>query len=327
MKGIEKSKAQKIIDKIQSGDFDENDIDNLFMRLRAYSNGNVVFREISDFVAHNDLRDRGLTNQSLQAMYYSIKYFMEYVSPKKSLDITSPFPVWIKTLIQYQIDKIDENKLKSEHNVSRARLKSRVDNGFKVDKKNKTAVIKEGKLSDQTLSAIQYVMSFIISKEAFSQKELVQQLIKVIEENNLTHNKDTIEAQSNKIAMSVILLLHKSEFDIKGHKPGYCSVSPEKESISHNVRHVDKDGNDVEFEESFGKLQVNGYVVLDKNGTDLTVSHPIMSTELDAEDWCSETLFHIEPFSDQIPNHLCKRLKITDDLCVTEDFKLAAVIA
>jgi hypothetical protein len=307
MKGIEKSKAQKIIDKIQSGDFDENDIDNLFMRLRAYSNGNLVFREISDFVAHNDLRDRGLTNQSLQAMYYSIKYFMEYVSPKKSLDVTSPFPVWIKTLIQYQIDKIDENKLKAEHNVSRARLKSRVDNGFKVDKKNKTAVIKEGKLSDQTLSAIQYVMSFIISKVAFSQKELVQQLIKVIEENNLTHNKDTIEAQSNKIAISVILLLHKSEFDIK-------------------VRHVDKDGNDVEFEESFGKLQVNGYVLLDKDGTDLTVSHPIMSTELDAEDWCSETLFHIEPFSDQIPNHLCKRLKLTDDLCVTEDFKLAAVI-
>tara|TARA_Y100001956_G_C4086157_1_gene170747 strand:- start:749 stop:1042 length:294 start_codon:yes stop_codon:yes gene_type:complete len=90
MKGIEKSKTQKIIDKIQNDNFDENDIDNLFMKLRAYSGGNTVFREIADFVAHNDLRDRGITNQSLQAMYYSIKYFIEYVSPKKTLDIASP---------------------------------------------------------------------------------------------------------------------------------------------------------------------------------------------------------------------------------------------
>ena len=37
MKQEEKIKAQKIIDKIETGNFDENDIDSLFMKLRPYS--------------------------------------------------------------------------------------------------------------------------------------------------------------------------------------------------------------------------------------------------------------------------------------------------
>ena len=65
MKFIEKTKVQKIVEKIESGHFDENDIDNIFMKLRAYSKNFWVFREIADFVAHNDERDRGLVNQAL----------------------------------------------------------------------------------------------------------------------------------------------------------------------------------------------------------------------------------------------------------------------
>lgn len=45
MKSIEKGKVQKIVDKIQSGNFDENDIDNIFMKLRAYSANFNVFRD------------------------------------------------------------------------------------------------------------------------------------------------------------------------------------------------------------------------------------------------------------------------------------------
>jgi len=101
--------------------------------LRASSYNNIIFREIADFVAHNDKRDRGLTNQSLEAMYYSLKYFLEYTSPKISLDIAKPFPIWIKKLIKYQVDKIDEEKLREKFSVGKERLKTRIDKGFKDD--------------------------------------------------------------------------------------------------------------------------------------------------------------------------------------------------
>lgn len=322
MKNLEKTKAQKIINKIQTGNFDENDVDNLLMRLRASSHENIVFREIADFVAHNDKRDRGLTNQSLEAMYYSMKYFLEYTSPKISLDITKPFPIWIKTLIKYQIDKIDEEKLREKFFVGQGRLKIRIDKGFKDDKKTKKTLLKNGKLSIETLRAIQYVMSFIISKEAFSQKDLIDQIINVLSQNKISFDKDKILTESNRITLCVLLLLHNSKFDYKGHKLGYCSISPEKESISHNTNFIDNDGNKIDIHESFGNLQILGHVVLKKDGKDLTIAYPIMSTDLDVKEWCSETLFNIEPLGETNSKHLCNRLKLGKDLIISENFKL-----
>lgn len=123
------------------------------------------------------------------------------------------------------------------------------------------------------------------------------------------------------------MLFHHSEFDFKGYKPGRCNVSSEKQSISHNVKFVDADGNEVEHDESFGNLSVNGTITLEKDGKDLSITHTIMTTNLSSEVWCSDGLFHIEPFSDEIPNHMCKRLKLDVDLCLNEEFKLSGVSA
>ena len=81
VKSNEKRKTQGLINKIQSGQFDENDVDGLFMKLRAYSTGFRVFREIADLIAHNDQRNHGLVNQALETVYLRMKFFMEYHSP------------------------------------------------------------------------------------------------------------------------------------------------------------------------------------------------------------------------------------------------------
>ena len=319
MRSLEKTKAQKIVNRIQYGDFDENDVDNLFMRLRASSYKNIVFKEIADFVAHNDKRDRGITNKSLEAMYYSMKYFLEYTSPQISLDIAKPFPIWIKQLIKYQIDKINEEILREKFSVGKERLKTRIDKGFKDDKKT---LLKKDKLSIETLHAIQYVMSFIISKEAFSQQDLINQIITVLYQNDISFDKNKILAQADKITLCVLLLLHNSEFDYKGYKLAYCTINPEKESISYNTNFVNKDGNKIDIDENFGNLQAMGHVILDKDGQDLTIAYPIMSTDLNVEEWCTESLFNIEPLGKTNSKYLCKRLKLGEELVISEDFKL-----
>ena len=324
MKLIEKSKAQKIVNKIQRDQFDENDIDSLFMRLRAYSKGNHVFKEIADFVAHNDERDRGLANKSLETMYLRMKFFIEYNSPNKSLDISSEFPLWIKKLMLLQVDKFDERELKDKCNVSQQRLKSRIDNGFKENKKNKTALLKQGKLSSDTLKAIQHVMSFLISKSAFTQNELISELMDVIRSNDIALDSDLFLLQANKITLCTMLLLHNATFDIKGHKLGYTKIDCESSSISFNTRFID--GDDVKSNETFGKLSINGYVVIDNNGKDATISSPLMETNLDAVEWCNDDMFTIKPLSGDIPNHLCKRLSFSDGLHISESFKLSSSI-
>ncbi|HDY7526498.1 TPA: hypothetical protein RQJ54_004464 [Vibrio vulnificus] len=327
MKLIEKNKAQKLVEKIQANQFDENDIDSLFMRLRAYSKGKYVFREIADFVAHNDARDRGLANKSLKTMYLRMKFFLEYNSPKKFLDISSEFPLWIKRLMLLQVDKFDENNLKDKFNVSKERLKTRIDNGFKEDKQAKTAILKNGKLSSDTFNAINHVMSFLISQPAFTQKELISELIYVIQANGLNLDRDLFFLQSDKITLCTMLLLHNASFDFKGHKPGYTRISCEKEAISFNTRFVDTEGNVVENNETFGKLSINGYVILDNNGVDVTMVHPLMQTDLDASDWCCEDMLTIQPWSEDYPNHLCKKLSFDDGLHLSENFQLSNATA
>lgn len=327
MKPVERNKVQKLVGKIESGFFDENDIDGLFMKLRAYSAGFPIFREISDFVAHNDIRDRGLANQSLETMYLRMKFFLEYNSPKKSLNLGSPFPLWIMHLMKHQIEKTEESALRGKFNVTRRRLSSRIDNGFKVDKKKKVVVLKEGKLSEQTFEAIKYVMSFISGKSAFSQSELVSELIGVMNKNGLTFDEAIIQTQAEKLTICTLLLFHHAEFDYKGFKPGLCEIASEKESISYNTKFVDPEGNEIEYQESYGKLSIRGRVTLENDGKEVSIAHDVMSTDLNVEEWCAENLFHIESASEQAPDYLCKRLKLDCNLALNGDFKLTAVSA
>ncbi len=327
MKPVEKNKTQKLVKKIETGHFDENDIDSLFMKLRAYSTGFPVFREVADFVAHNDNRNRGLANQSLETMYLRMKYFLEYNSPMKTLDLSSPFPIWIKKLMKLQVEKCDEADLRKKFNITRQRLVSRIDSAFKEDKKNKVALYRQGKLSKSTFKAIQHIMSFISGNASFGQDELLDELVSVLKKNQLEFDESVLRELSDKITVCVLLLFHHSKFDFKGYKPGRCIVSSEKESILYNMKFVDADGNEVEHEESFGNLSVNGTITLEKNGMDLSITHTIMTTNLSSEVWCSGGLFHIEPFSDEMPNHMYKRLKLDVDLCLNEEFKLSEVSA
>ena len=323
MKAIERNKAQKLVERIQKNQFDENDIDSLFMKLRAYSKGKDIFREIADFVAHNDARDRGLASKSLETMYLRMKFFVEYNSPKKSLDITSEFPLWIKRLMILQVDKCNESELQDKFKVTKQRLKSRIENGFKDNKKSKTTMLKNGKLSIETFKAIQHVMSFLVSQSAFTQDELISELVKVIKDNGINIDEESFLLQSNKITLCTMLLLHNASYDFKGHKLGSTRITCERELVMLNTRYIDGYGNEVENQDTFGKLGINGYVVVDNNGVDLTISHNIMETHLEASDWCDDSVFTIQPVSKDLPHRLCKKLSLDEGLGISESFQLS----
>lgn len=323
MKQIERQKTQKIINKIQTGSFDENDVDNLYMKLRAYSKGFKVFREISDFVAHNDARDRGLTNQSLEGMYLSMKYFLEFNSSNKKLNLAKPFPTWIKKLMIYQIDKTDELKLKNRFKVNKERLKARVKKGFK-DNKDGNCLLLNNKISNLTIEAIAFVMSFISGKEAYSQDELIEETIEVIQKNNLEIEVSDFKQQSNHFTLCTLLLLHNTKFSFKGYKEGYCQISPERNTIyTYNKTSLDKNGEEKESIESFGNLNILGHVVLPKDGKDLTIAHTIMSTNLNVEKYCEENLFQIESFHGDRTGNIIRLPKLNEDIKISQNRKLS----
>jgi hypothetical protein len=323
IKGNEKAKTQRTVDDVSRGNFDERDIDHLFMSLRAHCGHHLIFREVSDFVAHTDIRDKGVTIQSLEAFYLSFKYFSEYVSPKKALDIGGPFPAYVIKLMKYQIDKCKEADLRQKFDVTRNRLKSRIDKLFRIDKKDNTACLSK-RLTEPNYNAIKHILGFIGSHPAYTEEEIISELIAVLNQNKLAFDEKDILSQGDRIMLCILSLIHNSEYDFKGHKKGYCNISCDKQEIPYDVSYLDEKGDPVEVKQSYGNLQINGYVVVVNKGKEVTVCYPVITTNLEVENWCSESLFSVEPSNGGI--HF-RKVNFEGPIGVSEDFQLVSTNA
>lgn len=325
MNDFDRIKIQKIILRIESGKFDELDIDNFFMKLRAYSQNCKIFREIADFIAHNDERDKGIVNESLEAFYFSMKFFVEYISPKILLDMSKPFPLYIKKLMKYQINKCKEIELINKFKLNKIKLKSKIDNLFLEKRKENYALLRNIKISKQDSKIINYLLGFIGSIPAFEQKDLITDIFKTMDLNQLNYIEKEFLENIDKVIICILLLLNNSKFiDIDKDNLGYSKISCEQEYIPYNLKFVDIDGNVIIKEHSFGFLQINGYVHIKKeDGIDLEISYPLLITTLEAEKWCDERLFFIEPLNKETSSILYKKIKFNNKLILSDNFRIS----
>jgi hypothetical protein len=326
LRGYEKVKAQKLLSLIESGEFDENDVEGLFMKLRAYCGNRRLFREIADFVAHNDIRDKGLTNESMEAFYLSIKFFCEYVSVNKALNLGEPFPLYIKRLMKYQAMKADAKTLLKQFRVSPGSLVKKIRTHFKDDEQAGTAQL-NGTLGVETAGAIQYVLGFIDARPAFTQDGLMQELLLVLAENKLTYDRQKLAQQADRISLCILALLHDTRFDFNGHKLGNCAIAADSLAISHGVTYLDEHGKEVPNPESFGHLQLHGHVAAQYNGGDVQVAYTVFQTSLDALSWCDDSLFAIEYSTAGEQMFAWRKLDTSGAIGISEAFKLVRVAA
>ncbi|MBN8563545.1 MAG: hypothetical protein J0L70_23685 [Leptolyngbya sp. UWPOB_LEPTO1] len=305
MKASEKSKAQQAISRIQSGDFHAVDVDSLLITLRPYSGGSGVFREIADLVAHNNERDRGIANESLEGFYLTFRYFLEYVSPNLALDLETPFPLYIRKLILYQVNKCDESELSKHFKLTRHKLDIQIRNLFKEDRKNKTSCLTR-KIKPEIFAAIQFLLERIYSLPSFTQEILIDEIIRVVDKNALELNEVQFRSQESKITLCILLLFHNVSFNFNGYKFGSSKIA---------------------CGESSSDLQVWGSIILNKDGVDITFLCTLITTNLKVEDWCDETLFSLEPVSQDEPNLLLRRVNFELDIDISDDFKLCKAIS
>ncbi len=323
MKHVERSKVEKILRKIEDGEFDENDVDGLFMKLRPYTKKLLLFQEIADFVAHNDLRDRGIANTAMETMFLRMKFFAVYQMPGiTQFDIAAPFPSWVKRLFFLLAKRAKLDDLR-QFDVSPERLAARIENSFKVQ--GQVARLIPGKLSHQTLNAIVHTMSVISGTPIFDQKEVLDRMCLALDTNGFSYNREAIALRSNKITLCILLLMHMAEFSYKALKNGVCQIRSAEETVLVNQRAVDTNGTEVELNQSFGKLSLVATVHIHELEKPLSVSHTIMSTDLDAEDWCDEGLFVVEPITPEHSHVLWRRLVLGDELRISSDFRLQSI--
>jgi hypothetical protein len=223
MKLSEKVLIQKIIEKIEKGIFDRNDIDMLFIRLRAYSSEFSVFKEISHFVAHNEKRDRGQITEGIKMFYYTFLFLYNYEMMNKKLDIKDSIPGYLKKVIINEIKKCDKFKLRQYFNVTKDTLINRIENIF-IGNHEDGIIYPKRPLSNDTYNAIIFLLRNIKIKPLFTEGQILDSMMEVLKNNDISYNSEKILIQKDKIIMCILILIHHTNFDIGINKKIFCHI-------------------------------------------------------------------------------------------------------
>ncbi|MEI4929350.1 hypothetical protein ACK3ZF_00760 [Aeromonas caviae] len=289
-------KAIEAIQRIERGTFSEDDIELLLIRLREYSGANSIFREISHFIAHHK-RDSGTTFQSLYKVYCQMRAYSEFQHQKKQLDLSIPIEKWFYDFVISQFDEIESHSLKKEHGISRKQAKE-IFKTFFSHKKNEYHLIKQP--TQELINIINAALSFIKIKPLFSPSEIVSSFIETFKSLGLLQGTENLKAQSDKLILGLLVILHKREFYIG------------KDLFGKAILGIFDDGTG-KFKnlELMGSIKAPGLPI---------ICFPLVETSLDFDMWCSPEL--IIQKESKIKGHYLTFFDSSSDFTIAENGKL-----
>lgn len=227
--GQQKRRLIERLGRVALGTFTEDDIRLLLISLRERCHGERVLREIADFVAHPE-RNKGITTDSLREMYLSMRWFREYVAPKRTLDLFAPFPRWVRDLVLYR-SHAPNTQLQVKFGLSPKAFRE-------LEKANYVAMNSgEGRYASSSASsnlapALAELLQVIHVRPAYSQGEFLQAFGNVVRRNTLIPD-DQVESiareRGNALTAATLCVLHGSAIDLDGAR-GLCSIGVDPES-------------------------------------------------------------------------------------------------
>lgn len=317
------AKLTQIINRIQAGHFDANDVDNLLMKLRAYAGEKTIFLEVAHFVAHTDARDRGLAQQSITAFVDSMQYFREYVSEKRQLNLGAPFPAYIYRLFLSQARLSDERRLKAEYKMSHTTLIKKIEANFSIDKKNGTCILRNNKGGIELFAALQFITSFIHSRAAFHIRDFHKELKDVMRAQKVAFDEAAWDAQADRISLAILCLVSNTEFLLANGGQASCKLETENHFRLLNGQRRLPTGIMSSEPTGFGRLMIKGEATVNSlNEAPLRVSFPLIATELDPHEHCDPKLFVREQGTEDFGNCKIEIIDLARDMSLSDDFKL-----
>lgn len=325
LSGNERLKAQKNVDDILSGDFDERTVDGLFMGLREHAGSNDIFLEIGHFIAHANIRKKGITTESLTTFYLSMKFHSEYGPLNKMLDIYQPFPAYIKNLLICQLKNCDPNFLRKTFGATTSQLTSTLTKILVEDRLNNTVSLRNGKINAANLAVIERMLSYVSVQPAYTQEKILSEMISVIQENGLKMDAEQFSKVSDKVIMCVLVLIHGKKYDLPDKSAATTLISSEAVRIPLINRYIDESGKEVIINHSFGKLRIQGEVVISVSNKDMTFIFDIVDTNLSVENWCDASMFAVIIEETGDTKHGFRTVTFAEALTITDEFKLIAI--
>jgi hypothetical protein len=323
LKPNDAAKLDQIVGRIQVGQFDENDVDNLLMKLRPFGGDRVLFLEVAHFVAHPDARDRGIGLQSIIAFADSMRYFQEYVSDGRQLVLDVPFPTYVYRRMLSQTRLTDERQLKERHRMSRASLAKKIKANFVVDEANQTCALRPNKAGVEFIAALQFISSFIYSRPAFHIREFHEELKSVMRAEGVGFDQAAWDGQADRISLAILCLVSNSEFELPGGDRAGCMIATEHDFRLLSGTRVLPTGVTSGEPTSFGSLMIRGEVtIVTAAKPPAHMLFPLLATDLDPHQHCDPNLFSRELAPKEFGSCVVEVLALARDMSLSADFKL-----
>lgn len=287
MKPSELNKLNDLIEKIESGLFDCNSVDSVFIKMREFSGKNNLFKEVANFIAHNKERDEGIISEHTTANFLKFKFTLSKEMKGQQLDVVKGFPAWIYSLVMIQISELDEGECKSKYNKTKSSLRERVRQMFTVQ----DGICKiKGKIKRNDFNTFTSLLdSFTIRGEGvFTIDDLFDEMVLCLKQNNISFSEEKLRAQKDKIILSIFLLMHNTEFKFKQTLSARIVITADNNKIS-----------------IAAKIPLDG----------IYLSYIILKSELDASEWCDE----------QAIDYLTSHNELPESIKINSDFKLSLI--
>lgn len=287
MKPSELNKLNDLIEKIESGIFDCNNVDSLFIKLREFSGKNNLFKEIANFIAHNKERNEGVISDHTTANFLKYKYALSEEMKGRQFDLVKGFPSWIYSLVMIQISELDERECKSKYNKTKSGLRERMRQTFVF--KDDVCKLKGKMKKDDFNTFTSLLSSFTLNGGGiFSTEDLFGEIVLCLKQNNILFSDEKLRAQKDKVILSIFLLMHNTEFKFKQTLSARIVIAEDNNNIS----------------------------ILAKSPLDgIYICNIIVKTELNVSEWCDE----------QAIGCITKHKELPESIKINSDFKLSLI--
>jgi hypothetical protein len=199
----------------------------------------------------------------------------------------------------------------------------KIETNFVLDKKTKTYMVRPGKYKAEFFAALQYVMSFIHSRAAFTMSDFLNQLVDLMRELGLKYEHGLFEAQFAHIELTIMCLLSGTKYRLPDDQPAACFLSCEKNfSVPEGARVLSVGAKAVE-PNSFGQLSIFGEVAVDLGeGVISNLSYPMISSDLNAYEHCDQSIVCKVAIPSEQGEEIADYLNFDPQMALTGDFKL-----
>lgn len=260
------------------GERRSDDLDRLYLALRARSTGCPTVLEIGDFIAHRDQREKGMITQVGRDVLTSVDVWSLSMRnlPIKDCDIIRAAHANLRLATDEQI----RTALGWSRQLATGRLKKALAKFEKGDS-----------LSESEYAALAYFGNRFIWRPAFSASDLVSELGTLLERTGLMSGDDLdrLKAASGFITLHALCAMHGSSITLTDGRTARLFVG---------------------YANQDGWLEVKVDLRFHELGKPLMTPICLFLTDLKARDFCVDELLEIAPM---LANHWAMPLEIDPD--------------